>query len=87
MVNASTYALGVNDQYLGITYNGSVAVALSAGTDNRTLIIKDERGSAATQPITITANGVQTIDGQSSVILAINHGSITLWYNSGWHII
>ena len=64
-----------------------MGITLAAGITNQIQIIKDERGSASTQNITVTPNGAETIDGQSSVILSTDYGSFTLWYNSGWHII
>jgi hypothetical protein len=75
------------DQYIGVTYAGATTINLAAGVSNQGLVIKDERGTAGTYPITINANGADTIDGQSSVILSVNWASLTLWYNTGWHII
>ena len=87
VVSTSTYSASGSEQYFGVTYNGAVAISLAAGVTNQIQIVKDERGTASTQNITITAHGAEAIDGQSSVVLAINYGALTLWYNSGWHII
>ena len=75
------------DQYIGVTYAGVTTLNLAAGVPNQGLVIKDERGTASSYPITINANGADTIDGQSTVILSVNWGSLTLWYSTGWHII
>jgi hypothetical protein len=51
------------------------------------VVIKDESGKAATNNITITTGGA-LIDGKSSIVLALNYGSITLLWNSTfWSII
>jgi hypothetical protein len=60
---------------------------LAAGVTNQYVIIKDERGTAGTDNITVNANGAETIDGAASTVININYGSVTLWYNSGWHMI
>ena len=43
--------------------------------------IKDEAGAAATNNITITCEGIQTIDGQSSVTITANYGRVRLYSN------
>jgi hypothetical protein len=78
----------ITDQYLGVTYSGNVTINLPTGVDQKGLIIKDENGSANSNPITLVPNGSQTIDGQSSVSINNSHGAATLWFHSGvWHVI
>jgi hypothetical protein len=86
-VTTVSYTALISDQYIGVNYAGAVAIALATGISNQTLIIKDESGSATTNNITITPNGSQKIDNQSSVVIGINYASITLWFNGGWWII
>jgi hypothetical protein len=42
-------------------------------------IIKDSVGTAATRNITITPGSPSTIDGQMSLVISINYGSVTLF--------
>jgi hypothetical protein len=91
-VTTSSSTLSVStDYYVGVNYAGAVALALPAGstaTTNQKFIVKDESGLAANNNITITANGTDKIDGQSSLVIAINNGSITLfWTGSRWSIV
>ena len=52
------------------------------------LYIKDKKGDAATNPITITAADSALIDGQTSAVLAFNHQSLTLVADpNGWNIL
>jgi hypothetical protein len=90
-VTASSYTLTATNYYVGVNYAGATALALPAGsglTTNRVFIIKDESGAANTNNITITPNGTNTIDGQASVTIAINYGSLSLlWQGSRWSIV
>jgi hypothetical protein len=86
-VQATT--VGVFDYYVGINYAGASTVNLpgTSWTQGQTIVIKDESGKAATNNVTITTGG-PLIDGQASVVLAINRGSITLLWNSTfWSLI
>ncbi len=86
-VQATT--VGVNDRYVGINYAGASTLSLpgTSWTQGQMVTIKDESGKAGTNNITITTGG-PLIDGQSSVVLALNRGSITLlWNTSFWSII
>ena len=51
---------------------------VTAVSDGRIYIIKDESGSANTNNITINAAGSDTIDGQSSTVLDSNYGTIKI---------
>ena len=87
VASSTPYNATSSDQYIGVTYAGSTTINLAAGVAGQAVVIKDERGTAGTYPIVINANGAETIDGQASAIIAINYGSITLWFNTGWHVI
>lgn len=52
------------------------------------LYVKDKKGDAATNPITITAADAALIDGQTSAVLAFNHQALTLVADpNGWNIL
>jgi hypothetical protein len=82
--SAST-TITISDYYIGVKYAGACAIALNAGISfnpGQRIIIKDESGAAATNHITITANGTDKIDGQSSVTISTNYGVVHLIWNS-----
>jgi len=75
-VVASDYIIGVN------TTGGAVEIDLQAASSagaGRMLIIKDVGGAAGTNNITIDPNGSEKIDGQSTVVIAANSGSVMLF--------
>ena len=72
--------------YLGVNYDGAVAVYLPAGTPNKKFIIKDESGNANTNNIMIYPSGDDTIDGEGGFVLNTNHASVQMVYGDGWHI-
>lgn len=51
------------------------------------VLVKDLKGDAGTNPITVTFSGSQTIDGLSEIIINNNYGY--LWFNplstGGWY--
>jgi hypothetical protein len=83
LVNTSTYVATASDYYIGVNYAGPVSITLPTGSDGNELIIKDESGNCANNPITL----VGTVDNNTNVQLAFNNGSLTLIYRSGWRII
>ena len=82
-VNTSTYVATASDYYIGVNYVGPVSITLPTVSDGNQLIIKDESGNCANNPITL----VGTVDNNTNVQLAFNNGSLTLIYRSGWRII
>lgn len=57
-------------------------------TDGYRVTIKDISGSAGSTPITIAGQGAQEIDGNASIQVVEDYGSITLeGYDSKWYII
>jgi Chaperone of endosialidase len=57
---------------------GAVTVNLPAATVGQVFIIKDGKGDAATNNITINRNGSDTIDGATTVVINSNYGSVML---------
>lgn len=93
-VQAITTASGtvtVADQYVGVNFAGACAIALNAGSTfnvGQRITFKDESGAAATNNITLTANGTDKIDGASTAVINQNYGSLKLlWTGSTWSIV
>jgi len=65
-----------------------VNLPASAGLATGTVItVKDGKGDAGTNNITINRNGAQTIDGANSKVLATNYGSLALVFDgANWQI-
>lgn len=67
---------------------GAVAVALPAGVTGQVFYLKDGTGDAATNNITITPNGAETIDDAATAVINTNYGALTLVYTGAkWEII
>jgi hypothetical protein len=67
-----------------------VAVTLPAGVDGQIFVIVDGKGDAATNNITITPNGSDTIYGGATLALTQNRQSAIIQYSSGttnWNIV
>lgn len=57
-------------------------------TVGKVIIVKDAKGDAATNNITITGNNSETIDGQSNYVLNNNYGSVmVIWNGTEWNIL
>ncbi len=61
---------------------GAVAVTLPAGVNGQIFLIKDGTGDAATNNITITPNGADTIGGASTLVLNNNSQSVLIQYQA-----
>jgi len=71
-----------------LTVAGAVAVALPAGVTGTVYYLKDGTGDAATNPITITPNGADTIDDAATATINTNYGALTLAYTGAkWEIL
>ena len=85
-VTTSEYTIQDGDYYIGVDYAGPTTIILPASANSgRVLVIKDEDGDAATNPITVTG----TVDNDAGgFILQLNNGGIQLIYRNGsWRII
>jgi hypothetical protein len=74
---------------LNKTIGGATTLTLSSSqVSGRVLIIKDLKGDANLNNITVLASGGETIDGLLGILISQNYQSITLIYNgSGWSLI
>ncbi len=94
-VTSSPIAVGTLDQEINIYIGtGSPTCPLpSAATRNgMPLTFKDAGGNAVNNPITITAFGSETIDGDPSFVLSVNYEAVTLvpitdGVGSGWMVL
>ncbi|CAB4122954.1 Baseplate structural protein Gp9/Gp10 [uncultured Caudovirales phage] len=88
-VSGSTYNINASDYYVGVNYAGSVAVTLPIGTTGKNIVVKDESGAAAANPITIIPQAGDSIEGvtDGTAIMNINNMSLTFIYRAGWRII
>ena len=80
---AASYTVLPTDYLIGVT-DTSAARTITLPTVpglNQTFIIKDESGAAATNNISITANGTITIDGLTSVALNTNYGALQVYFS------
>jgi hypothetical protein len=70
------------------TVAGAVTITLPlAPVTGREIVIKDGKGDAATNNITISGNG-KTIDGNANFVINNNYDSVTIIYNgTQWNII
>lgn len=60
---------------------GAVAVNLPAGAAGQVFVIVDGKGDAATNNITITPNGSDTIQGAASLVINENNRAVILVFN------
>lgn len=69
------------------TSGAATTVNLPAGVTNTVFIIKDGKGDAATNNITLTP-AAGNIDGASTLVISTNYGSATIVYNgTQWNVI
>jgi hypothetical protein len=60
----------------------ATAVTLAANPDRgAVVIVKDGKGDAATNNITVTPAGGKTIDGAANKVISANYGVLRLQYN------
>jgi len=78
-----------NDDYIGV--NASVPVTIVLPTSPNTgkkIIIKDEGNNISTYSITVQSGIGKSVENDTSVIMSINHQSLTYFYNnSNWFLI
>jgi hypothetical protein len=74
--------------YISITAGRTVNLPAASSMTNKTLIIKDESGSAGPHNITIDGFGSESIDGSATKSISTNFGTMTIYSNgSSWFTI
>lgn len=92
-VNATTYTIVAADTFIGVQHTSTAAVTLTLPLGSAVILghkisIKDEGGNSSINNITVNRTGSDTIDGDTSFILAISWGSIHVqWTGFEWSII
>lgn len=91
VVTDATYSLTGVEQVVLVnrTVAGATTVSLPASTnEGRKITIKDSKGDAATNNITINVTGGGTIDSTTSYTINANYGSVTvIWSGTAWFVI
>jgi hypothetical protein len=90
--SGATYNAVIDDRIIGVAnLAGAVTINLpSAATyeAGAKLIIKDQIGEAATYNITVDAFGTETIDGEPTLVINTDYGSVTLYTNGvNWFVV
>jgi hypothetical protein len=89
---ADVITVAVSDYYVGVDCSGAaktvnLPAAATAGA-GKTFVIKDETGNAATNNITIDADGAELIDGVATYVMLIDREAVTLVCDgTNWQII
>jgi len=84
-VNRTSTAVNVNssdETIIGVTDTSAArTVTLDSDDviDGRIIIVKDESGGAATNNITLATEGAETIDGQSTLAINANYGTLRVY--------
>jgi hypothetical protein len=83
------YQVSNADDYIGVNANVPVTIVLPTSPNTgKKLIVKDEGNKIATYNITVQAGAGTSVENDSSVIMTINHQSLTYFYNgSNWFLI
>lgn len=88
VTDGASTTLNANTTYAGVSITANTTVNLATGYSGKTVVVKDEGGTAGTNIISVTGQEGDTIDGQSSWNIDIDYGSLTLVYGSvGWNIV
>lgn len=90
-VTGATHTVTTEDTILcNRTTTGTVTITLPAGAShpNGRCTIKDKKGDASTNNVIINPDGAETIDGSSSLTVAVNYGAAALQFNgTEWSLI
>jgi len=72
------------------TSSGPVTINLIAGAYHvtGTVVVKDKKGDAGTNTVTVNPSGFETIDGASSKTITANQGAFTLVFSgTEWSVV
>jgi hypothetical protein len=86
----TTYYQALNiDDYIGVSASNPVTIILpTSPVSGKKIIVKDEGNQITTYNITVTVGAGVSIENNTSVIMSINHQSLTYFYNgSNWFLI
>lgn len=87
-VTTSTHTVTATEDYVGVNYNGAVAITLTT-VNKKKVVIKDESFAAATVGHTITitpSSGL--IEGQANITITVNGMALTLICSAGnWWVV
>lgn len=88
LVNAD-YTVTDFDCYIGVKSSSPTKIILPKSEDGKVIIVKAEMGPPlGNRKITITARGLDLIDGQETLSLQNPYEAVTLIYrDNAWHII
>lgn len=82
------YTFVESDYYVGVMSNAAVNITLPPGEEGRICVVKDQSSNCSIHHLTILPQGTDTIDNQSSAILALNNAAVDMIFtNGGWRII
>jgi len=85
---AGSTTIDPQTSYVAVNSEAAATIQLMQGVPNKTVVIKDEGGRAATHAITVTGQDGVTIDGQDGWTIDVNYGALTLTFGvSEWHIV
>jgi len=71
-----------------LTVPGAVSVTLPTGVTKQIFVITDGTGDAATNAITVSTTGGQTINGSATYVLNVNRGGVMLQFDgTEWRIL
>ena len=86
-ITGSSYTILNTDKIVAVSYSGgSVALTMPTATSSfttSTLDIIDQGGFSRANPITVTTQTGEYINGQSSLLINVNYMSVTLYSNGG----
>lgn len=88
VASAGSTTIDAQTSYVAVNAQANTTIQLMPGVLSKTVVIKDEGGTAAGNTITVTGQSGVTIDGQSNWTIDVNYGALTVTFGgSEWHIV
>ena len=82
----ASYAAGLSDHFIEVNKTAGSATAITLPATGlppwKEIVIKDGKGDAATNNITISAGGVTLLDGQVSQLIKVNFGYVAVKWDA-----
>lgn len=90
--SSPVYNILSTDHVLGVSYSATAATSLVIPTAQlaagRVLTIKDSGGLSATNNVTISTEGAETIDGGNTFVISTNYASVDIYSDgSNWFVL